>query len=93
MRPGTSPAGTLASDASFTVVEAQIRSTPRRGRVTSVVMAPDVTAPLDAIMARPFATWRAPVTIAALPGSLLSSDTTAMGPFSVGIDEEGGPGI
>src|SRR6516165_7718281 len=82
MSPGTSPAGTLASVASLTVVEAQIRSMPRRGKVTSVVAVPDVIAPLEAIIALPFETWSAPVTIAALPGSLLSRDTIAIEPLS-----------
>jgi hypothetical protein len=39
-----------------------------------------VIAPLVAIIALPFATCSAPVTIAALAGSVLSSGTIAIGP-------------
>jgi hypothetical protein len=48
------------------------------------VFVPDVMAPFVAIIARPFATCSAPVTTAALPGSLLSSGTIARGPDCVG---------
>ncbi len=51
--PGISPEGTLESAASFTVVVAQTRSTPRCGSRTSVVSDPAVTAPLAAMMALP----------------------------------------
>jgi hypothetical protein len=49
-------------------VDAQTRSTPRRGSVTSVVLIPDVTVPLFAMTAFPENTSMAPVTLAALSG-------------------------
>jgi hypothetical protein len=46
INPGVSPAGTLESAASFTLVDAQTRSTPRCGRITCVVSVPEVIVPL-----------------------------------------------
>src|ERR1035438_2872271 len=88
-RPGISPAGTLESAAGLTVVEAQTRKTPRWGRITSVVWLPEVMAPLAAMMALPEGTSRAPVTVAAWPGFLLSSGTMAIGPDSTAGAGEG----
>jgi hypothetical protein len=63
--PGMFPAGTEESAASFTVVEAQTRRVPRRGSVTLVVAEPEVTEPLETMMARPAVTSSAPVTVGA----------------------------
>ena len=90
IRPGTSPAGTLESAASFTVVEAQTRSTPRWGRVTWVVSEPEVTEPLAAMMALPCETSSAPVTVAASSGWALSRGMMAMGPEGVGAGSGAG---
>src|ERR1035438_2194101 len=83
IRPGVSPAGTLESAASLTVVESQPRRTPRWGSTTSVVWLPEVIVPLATITALPCETSSAPVTLAAASGFLLSSATMAMGAASV----------
>src|SRR5580658_6163291 len=77
--PGSSPAGTLASAAILTVVEAQTCSEPRWGRDTCAVAVPEEMVPLVVMKARPFMTCSAPVTMEALPGRWLSSGTMAMG--------------
>src|SRR6266702_2282770 len=62
MRPGVSPAGTLESADMCTAVDAHTRITPRCGRMTLVVIDPEVTVPLVVMKAVPLVTWRAPTT-------------------------------